>query len=154
MRRMLHGRRQFRQQAALAVLLAAAPLALACREHRASDRSQPLESAGREVAVDFPPSARLIGVHRERGMDELIAAKVEMPAADWPGFLEGIPMDPKLFEPGEGGLLGPDEDFWDPHQAKSLHTSQAQLPGNRTLNLGYDDSRGNVIVVYVVNHGH
>jgi len=151
---MLHRLGHFGQRAALAILLAASPLALACREHRASDRSQSLESAGREVAVDFPPSARLIGVHREQGMDELIAVKVEMPAAHWPGFLEGTPMDPKLFEPGEGGLLGPDEGFWDPHQAKSLHTSQAQLPGDRVLNLGYDDSRGDVIVVYVVNHGH
>lgn len=154
MRRMFHGRRHVGQHAALAVLLAAAPLALACREHRARDRSQSPESAGREVTVDFPPSARLLGVHRERGMDELIAVKVEMPAADWPGFLEGTPMDPKLFEPGEGGLLGPDEGFWDPHQAKNLHTSQAQLPGNRVLNIGYDDSRGDVVVVYVVNHGH
>jgi len=34
-----------------------------------------------------------------------------------------------------------------------LRTAQALLPKGRALNVGYDDSRGTVVVVYVVNHG-
>ena len=115
-------------------------------------RNESLESIGKEVALTFPSSARLIGVHRERGMDDLVAVKVEMDAADWPGFLGRTPVDATLIRPGERGLLGPDEGFWDPHQAKNLHTVEATLPNQRVLNIGYDDSRKGVVVVYVVNH--
>ena len=31
--------------------------------------------------------------------------------------------------------------------------TEASLPSGRVLNIGYDDSRGNVCVVFVVNHG-
>jgi hypothetical protein len=112
-----------------------------------------IASIGKEVAVSFPASARLIGVHRARGADDLIAVKVEMPASAWPAFLASTPIDPTLFRPGERGLLGPDEGFWDPHRAKNLRTAETSLPSSRVLNLGYDDSRGEVVVVYVVNHG-
>lgn len=77
-----------------------------------------------------------------------------MPAADWPGFLAATPITPELFEAGAGGKLGSDFAFWDPHQAKHLRTVQASLPPDRVLNIGYDDSRGEAIVVYVVNHGY
>jgi hypothetical protein len=112
-----------------------------------------LESVGRQLGVAFPAAAKLIGVHREQGIDDLVAAKVEMPATEWPGFLAKIPMERDLFSPGERGLLGPDDGFWDPHQAKGLRTAQALLPGRRTLNIGYHHGRGTVVVVYVVNHG-
>lgn len=111
-----------------------------------------LTSLGKETGVLFPASAKLIGVHREQGMDDLIAVKVEMPAAEWPAFLARTPIEPALFAPGEQGLLGPDRDFWDPHQAKGLRAAQALLPQRRTLNVGYVE-RGAVVVVYVVNHG-
>ena len=112
-----------------------------------------LESVGKQVGLEFPAGAKLIGVHRERGADDLIAVKVEMPAAEWTGFLAKTPIDPSLFRPGERGLLGPDHDFWDPHQAKGLRTAETSLDQGRVLNLGYDDSRGAVVAVYVVNHG-
>ncbi len=78
--------------------------------------------------------------------------KVELPAVEWPGFLSHTPVDPSLFRAGERGLLGPDQGFWDPHQAKSLRTVEASLPNGYVLNLGYDDSRGSVFVVYLVKH--
>ena len=112
-----------------------------------------LESVGKEVGLVFPAGSRLVGVHRERGADDLIAVKVEMPAAAWPGFVATTPIDPTLFRPGERGLLGPDDGFWDPHESKSLRTAETPLPHARVLNLGYDDRRGNVISVYIVNHG-
>lgn len=112
-----------------------------------------LESAGREVGVKFPPAARLVGVHRERGLDDLVAVKVEMAASEWPAFLAGTPVDPKSFRAGERGLLGPDEGFWDPHKARNLRTAEVSLPDARALNIGFDDSRPGIVVVYVVNHG-
>jgi len=112
-----------------------------------------LESVGKEVGLVFPAGSRLMGVHRERGADDLIAVKVEMPAAAWTGFVATTPIDRALFRPGERGLLGPDDGFWDPHKSKNLHTAETPLPHARVLNLGYDDSRGSVISVYIVNHG-
>ena len=112
-----------------------------------------LESVGKEVGLVFPDGSRLVGVHRERGADDLIAVKVEMPAAAWPSFVATTPIDPTLFRRGERGLLGPDDGFWDPHVSKNLRTAETPLPHARVLNLGYDDSRGNVISVYIVNHG-
>ena len=112
-----------------------------------------LESVSKELSVTFPAGTKLIGVHRERGIDDLVEAKLEIPAADWPGFLASTPIDPSLFEPGGGGGLGPDEGFWDPNKAKNLRTAQVMLPNARGLHIGYDGSRGSVYVVYVVNHG-
>jgi hypothetical protein len=112
-----------------------------------------LESVAREVALTFPPGTRLLGVHRERGIDDLVAAKVAMPAAQWSTFLAGTPIAPALFEPGEHGRLGPDQGFWDPHKATNLRTAQARLPNARVLNLGYDDAHPPVVIVYIVNHG-
>jgi hypothetical protein len=112
-----------------------------------------LESVAQEVGLVFPVGSRLVGVHRERGADDLIAVKIDMPAAAWPIFVATTPIDPSLFRAGERGLLGPDDGFWDPHRCKNLRTAESPLPHARVLNLGYDDSRGNVFAVYVVNHG-
>ena len=137
----------------LAALLGAAPLAISCERNKADlQPGDRIESVGREVAVRFPPSTRLIGVHREKGIDEWIGVKVEMSSGDWPGFLASTPIDPGLFEPGSCGKLGSDFAFWDPHKAKKLRTAQAILQNGRVLNIAYDDSRGSVVVVYVVNH--
>jgi hypothetical protein len=128
----------------------------ACKSQKpapAQNSREDLASVGKEVGLSFPAAARLIVVHRERGADDLVAVKIELPAAEWPGFLSRAPVDPSLFRPGERGLLGPDEGFWDPHQARNLRTVEAALPNGRVLNLGYDDSRGSVFAVYVVNHG-
>jgi hypothetical protein len=142
--------------AALAVL-AVASASSACkskaRQGMSERRPDTLESVGKEIAVAFPANAKLIGVHREKGIDDLVAVKVEISAVDWPGFLAGTPIDASLFRPGERGLLGPDEGFWDPHRAKNLRTAEATLPNARVLNMGYDDSGGSVLVVYMVNHG-
>ena len=116
------------------------------------EMQETLQSVGKEVGLVFPDGSKLVGVHRERGADDLIAAKVEMPAAEWPGFVAQTSIDPALFRSGERGLLGPDDGFWDPHKAKNLRTAEAALPHARVLNLGYDDSRGSVLSVFVVNH--
>ena len=153
-----HGRGSLCKIFIMAILLAVAPLFTSCNGCSAKKQAQSvdtLESAGKEVGVRFPASAKFIGIHREEwGMDSSFEVKVEIPAADWPGFLASTPIDPKEFGPGGRGLVGGDAGFWDPRQAKNLRTAQADLPDKRVLNIGYDDSRGNLIVVYVVNHGY
>jgi hypothetical protein len=102
--------------------------------------------------LTFPPSARLVGQHREAGMDDYLQFKVEIEAADLPAFEASSPIPKQAMEPGEGGLMGPDHDFWDPHRATTLRTGQKSLPDARALNVGIAES-GSKVALYVVNHG-
>jgi hypothetical protein len=90
-----------------------------------------LADLGKEVGLTFPASARLIGVSRENGMDDLVRFKVELPRGDLPAFLRSTPIPADEFQAGGGGLLGPDDDYWDPSQVKNLRTGQVQLKGAR-----------------------
>jgi hypothetical protein len=111
-----------------------------------------LADLGRQVGLTFPGGARLLGVSREAGIDDLIRFKVAMNAEDLSQFLAASPLAADAFEPGERGLLGPDQGFWDPSQAAHLRTGQAIVGNHRALNLGIGDAAGRAIV-YVVNHG-
>ncbi|MDB4981375.1 MAG: hypothetical protein JWM82_2127 [Myxococcales bacterium] len=132
--------------------------ALGC-SRRAREGAEPtggvptLAALGQEVGLTFPSSARLLGVHRERGIDDLVRFKVELGADDLPRFLASSPVPEEAFEPGEGGLLGPDEDFWDPGRANRLRTGQAMVKNNRALNIGIADGPTRRVVLYIVNHG-
>jgi hypothetical protein len=112
-----------------------------------------IHSIEKALGVRFPDGSRLVGSHREDGMDDYLGAKVEMPRSALAGFLESCPIPNERYADGEGGLLGSDNKFWDPNKQPKLRTGQAQLPGARALNIGYDDSRTDVAVVFVVNHG-
>jgi hypothetical protein len=152
-------------QLAAALLLPTLVLtAASCREDEPSngkgrdrsDATQPAETLGelaREAGVRLPAAARLIGVAREHGMDDLLRFKVEIPASDLAAFLATSPVPSEAFEAGERGLLGPDQGFWDPRRAQRLRTGQQILPGERALNIGIDDGRPDVVSIYVVNHG-
>jgi len=75
--------------------------------------AESLAALGPELGVVFPPSTRLIGVLRQNGMDDWIAAKVTMSRGDWPAFLASTTLDDSRLAGGEGGLLGPDQTFWE-----------------------------------------
>lgn len=120
---------------------------------KASDEATTLPGLAREVGLKFPSSARLIGVGRESGIDDMVRFKVEIDPHDLAAFLATSPVAPEAFEPGAGGLLGPDQAFWDPSHAVRLRTGQAVLKNQRALNIGIDDGRPQVVVLYVVNHG-
>jgi hypothetical protein len=131
---------------------------LACNTDvsRQSSEASPVESLaalGTELNLRFPPSTRLIGVHRWQGMDDIVHIKLELAPEDLDALIAQTQIDPAAFTPGTAGLLGPDQDFWDPHRAPKLRTAQAQRPDARALNLGIDDSRPAVAVVYLVEHG-
>lgn len=118
--------------------------------------TQPVESLaalGVELNLQFPPSTPLIGVRRSHGMDDIVRVKLEMDPGDLASLIERAQIDPASFHPGAGGLLGSDNDFWDPHHAPALRTAQAKRPEARALNLGIDDSPPGLVVVYLVEHG-
>lgn len=126
-------------------------------EEKMSGNGQPTESLAAlsaELELQFPPSARLVGVHRSRGgMDDAVRVKLELAASELPLLLTQTKIDVESFEPGTGGLLGPDQDFWDPHHAPALRTGQGKRAGGRVLNMGIDDSHASSTVIYLVEHG-
>jgi hypothetical protein len=131
---------------------------LACNTEasRRQDPAPPVESLaslGTELNIQFPHSTRLIGVRRSYGMDDIVRIKLELAPEDLDSLIAQTQIDPASFAPGTGGLLGSDKDFWDPHRAPALRTAQAKRPDARALNLGIDDSRPAVAVVYLVEHG-
>jgi hypothetical protein len=79
--------------------------------------------------------------------------KVELEPGDLAAFLATSPVSADAFEPGAGGLLGPDQGFWDPSRAIHLRTGQAIVANHRALNIGVDDGRPRLVFVYIVNHG-
>jgi hypothetical protein len=143
---------------ALAGLIAAMAAGLGC-PRRSPEQTPPptaeatLADLGRDVGLTFPADARLLGVSRERGIDDLVRFKVEMGAADLPALLASTPFKPDAFAPGEGGLLGPDQGFWDPNRAIHLLTAQAVVKPRRALNIGVADGGPQRVIVYVVDHG-
>lgn len=130
-----------------------------CRntEQPAASRDQPTESLtqlGAELNLTFPPSARVLGVHRSPGgMDDAVRIKLEIAKDDLAAFLAQTQVDLQSFRPGTRGMLGADRDSWDPHQAKGLRTAQVQRAGARSLNVGVDDSGERLAILYIVEHG-
>ncbi len=99
-------------------------------------------------------SARLLGVRRQNGMDDLIQVKLEMSAADLPAFLASSPLAKQPLESWERhGIFGPDHDFWDPHQVPNLRSAATGYPDARSFRLGIDERRPGVVVIYLVDHG-
>lgn len=137
-------------------------VATACRnggkdqDRSVSRESKPvsasLDELGREAGLTFPASARLIGFNRENGMDDYLQFKVEIDAADFPKFQASSPIPDAAMKPGVGGLLGPDDGFWDPNRPKNLRTGQKSLPNARVLNIGVAE-HGAKVWLYIVNHG-
>ena len=119
---------------------------------RTSTNTPTLADLSREVGVAFPPSARLIWVGRESGIDDMVSFKVELAPGDLPAFLATSPVPGDAFSAGEGGLLGSDTGPWNPGQAARLRTGQVIRPNQHALNIGIDDGKPGVVVLYVVSH--
>ena len=105
-----------------------------------------------EVGLAFPPSSQLLGVARENGMDDLVMFKVELPRRDLASILATCPVRADAFEEGSAGFLGPDEGFWDPGKARHLRTGQI-MRNTRATNVGVDDGKPDVAILYIVDHG-
>ena len=140
----------------LVLVLTLGPVACRSRTGSRTDttaaQATTLAELGAEVGLAFPPSSRLLGVSRENGMDDLVMFKVELPRRDLASFLATCPVPADAFEEGSAGFLGPDEGFWDPGKARHLRTGQI-MRNTRATNIGVDDGRPDVAILYIVNHG-
>jgi hypothetical protein len=114
---------------------------------------QQREALAKELGIEIPAGARVLGVEHQNEGDALLRAKLQMKAADWSALLRSSAVDPAAMSPGTGGLLGPDHGWWDPHAAKHLRTGQTQPAPGTYLNLGFDDSAVDAVTVYIVKHG-
>jgi hypothetical protein len=110
-----------------------------------------LDTLGKELALSFPASTRLVGAERLNGNDT-VRVKVEMSADDLAAFLAHAPVESEAFAPGSGGYLGRDHDFWDPGSAKELRTGQTFV-GARALSIGVAKAHADLAVLYIVNQG-
>ena len=142
------------------VLLLGACVVLGCKardsgEGRMTAKNSAPESLSQlsqQLGLAFPPSTRLVGVLRSNGMDDAVRVKLEIAGGELASFLDGTRIDRAALRPGTRGMLGPDKDFWDPHQSKALRTGQVARPNARSLNLGFDDS-GDPVIIYMMEHG-
>lgn len=120
---------------------------------RSNEPAPTLTQLANQVGLTFPQSARLIAVHRESGIDDMVSFKVEMAPTDLPAFMAASPVSADAFSPGEGGLLGPDNGPWDPNRAAKLRTGQVIRTNHRALNIGIDDGKAGAVFLYIVDHG-
>ena len=112
-----------------------------------------LNALAAEIKVTFPPGARLVGIGRERGIDDLVEAKVEMDAKGLAAFLARAPLKETDLEPGRRDVLGVDHDWWDPGRSKNLRAGQALIGNGQAFNLGVADGPPGRVVLYIVQHG-
>jgi hypothetical protein len=105
------------------------------REEPSMTSNRPADSLaqlGAELDLQLLFSARVAGVRRiSGGVGGALKVKVELPGAELPALLEQIGIEPESFELGTGGLLGPDREFWNPHQAPALRTGQTKRAAAR-----------------------
>lgn len=117
------------------------------------ESTRSVSELGSELGLSFPPSTRIVGVRRESGIDDAVQAKLEIGKGELAGFLAKTPIDPSGMRPGTGGFLGSDVDFWDPHKVQGLKTGQAKTAKGRVLSVGVDQSRPDVVILYIMEFG-
>ncbi|HEV3189749.1 MAG TPA: hypothetical protein VGY54_04585 [Polyangiaceae bacterium] len=102
-----------------------------------------------ETHLKFPASARVLMWDPGGRMDSYLRLKVEMAAADWPAFIAASPFRAQPLAKEARASLGLDDGAWGPGTVADLLKGQVWLPNARSLNLGADLSRPDVVVVYV-----
>lgn len=115
--------------------------------------SDDLRALAAEIKIVFPPSARLIGIARERGIDDLVEAKVELSGVELPLFFSVSPVKGEALEPDRLDLLGTDHSWWDPGRAKNLRAAQVLVGKGKVFNLGVAEGATGIVVLYLVQHG-
>lgn len=116
-----------------------------------SDAAQCTMLLEERLGVPLPPGTVVLGVEVERGLDDAVFAKLQIPLRELWAFQAATGIE--SFREGGADLLGPDHNLWDPHQAKSLATGSTPLPNSRNLIVAIDASHAEQAVVYAVNHG-
>lgn len=116
--------------------------------------SAEIEGLSRDLGLKIPITARILGVKRERGIDDAVFAKFEMSRAEWEALKFAAPLTGADFDKASKAYLPTDEGWWDPNHAEGVRAAQIELEGGRVLDVGIDDTRDrDLVVVYLVNHG-
>lgn len=116
--------------------------------------SADIEALSRELGLKIPNTSRIVGVKRERGIDDAVFAKFEMSRSDWGALQLRPPLSGADFDKAGKAYLPTDEGWWDPNHAEGVRAAQIEIEGGRVLDVGIDDTHGgDLVVVYVVNHG-
>jgi hypothetical protein len=123
---------------------------------RASRTKKPetVAALSNEVGFTFPPSARLVGVHRESGMDDLVQFKLQLKAEELPALLNAAQVDLSMMSADNVAYFGLDKGFWDPNHARGFRGVQVRREKSfRTLNIGVSEAQDGFADVYVMEHG-
>lgn len=104
-----------------------------------------------ELGIPIPPEAKVLGVNRESGMDELVRVKLLVPLPSRDKFLAELPIRQDAFRPGVG-RLGSDDAFWNPHATPQIRSATKALADGGYLLIGLADGAGETIV-FLAKHG-
>lgn len=142
---------------AIAACLCLLSLVMGSRCEKARKRGGASESPATlsaELGLTFTPGTRVLGVHRDSGgMDDAVLLKLEIPKTEFETFWATTHIDRESMWPARPAMLGPDEDFWDPNKASALSIGKAARAGGRAMTIGLDESRPDVAVVFILEHG-
>lgn len=116
----------------------------------ARNNKESLSQLAQQVGVPFPPEARLLGARRERGIDEYVMFKVELPAALLPAFMGTLPFSDDDARPGDNAPFGADDGFFDPSTTSLEHFYEGYA-AERALKLGITPAKNGWVTVYVVS---
>ncbi len=86
-------------------------------------------------------------------MDDAVFVKLEIPKAEFETFWATTHIDRASMRPARPGILGPDDGFWDPDKASALSIGKVWRADARGLQIGLDESRPDVTVVFILEHG-
>ena len=106
-----------------------------------------LAAVAKETGLIFPAGSHLLGVTRERGMEYVLQAKVEIPESQLDGFFATAPIQRRALE-RRRSLFGPGDSFYDPSQEAGVVSAQAQV-GRHALNIGVLDARDGTVPVLI-----
>lgn len=113
-----------------------------------------ISELGRDVGLKLPSSGRVLGLRRERGIDDAVLAKIELPASEWKKIASQPPLDSAELKSENKAYLPDDDGWWDPNRAPSLRAAQIQMPEARVLNIGVvEPTKAGTVVLYIMNHG-
>lgn len=111
-----------------------------------------LAELAKQMQVVFPPKTHPLGIRKLIGLDDAVFLKIEFSQDEWLQFLKTSPIQASDLSDAKRFFLGEDQGWWDPSQPTKLPTAQALLPEGKILNLGVDQSKSDLVIVYLMWH--
>lgn len=109
------------------------------------------QALSHELGVVIPSEAKVLGVKRESGVDDLVRVKLLLPPGALGRFAGGLPIGLDTLRPGVG-RLGSDDGFWNPHAMPKIRSGSKPLSDGQYLIVGVADGADGT-VVFLAKHG-